>query len=68
MKGEITLAEARRAIREQIEERGQFSHNMVSIVLRQVSKRYGYTAANGLVRDLELEAEFGICEAKEPPA
>ena len=54
------IHEHRRQIEKAINKNGQFSHNIVSIVLREVSKEFGVNVANGLVDEYELDELYGI--------
>jgi hypothetical protein len=64
-KPEYSLAQARKEIKRAIVQRGPFSHNICSLVLRHVSQVHGLKAANSLVDELSLKALFGICKEKE---
>lgn len=39
---------------------GPYSHNIASLVLRQVASEHGYAAANALVVSLGLTTAYGI--------
>jgi hypothetical protein len=62
---EQDLANARFEINEQIYIHGEYSHNVVSCILRRISAIYGKKVANQLVYDLDLDDEFGIGPVKE---
>ena len=47
-------------IEAEVEKQGSYSHNIVGIVLRQVSKEFSVNVANGLVDEYELDEVFGI--------
>lgn len=54
------MKEARRKIVEAIKRNGPYSHNIVSLVLIEVSKQYGVKEANSLVTELKLTELYGI--------
>lgn len=56
----ITIKQARKDIREAIRQRGQYSHNICSCVLRQVDEEHGREKANDLVDQFDLTGLFGI--------
>ncbi|QOR55571.1 MAG: hypothetical protein UMS36scaffold28_61 [Phage 59_13] len=55
-----SLLEIKADITEAIEQRGPFSHNLVSINLRIAAREYGNVAANRIIAELELHDLFGI--------
>jgi hypothetical protein len=57
---ERELAKARKDIQSAIASSGGFRHNWVSSVLRCVDQTCGQDAANALIDEFELTAEFGI--------
>ena len=56
----MTLDKAREDIEEAIRRDGEYSHNVISCVLRIVANEYGYDVANSLVGEFELEELYGI--------
>lgn len=54
------LAHHKQQIIKEIETKGPFSHNLVSITLRQVAREHGQAKANKLIKELELDDLFGI--------
>lgn len=54
------LEEANKTIDKHVLQRGQYSHNIISLVLRDVAKKHGYEVANNLVDEHNLELIFGI--------
>lgn len=56
----MRVKEARESIQRAIDTEGQFSHNIISSVLRSVASRHGTRTANALVRDFALTALYGI--------
>lgn len=61
----ITVERATEQIQEQIDDPRQFSHNIISCVLRQLAQEVSQEASNQIVDDLELEEIFGIPKAEE---
>lgn len=55
-----SLSKARLQISKQVDTKGNYSHNIVSIILREVSHTCGYEAADALVDELELTKVFDI--------
>lgn len=39
---------------------GPYSHNLVSITLRQIDREYGAVAAKQAIKDFDLGKQFGI--------
>lgn len=64
----MKLQEAYDKIQAEVDNPRQYSHNIVSITLRQVRDAFGRTAANEIVADLDLDGEFGISEEGESDA
>lgn len=56
----IDIDEAYADITEQIENPGQYSHQVVGYTLRIVARDHGMDAANKMVDDLDLDDLFGI--------
>lgn len=47
-------------IEDAIDQGGDFSHNIVSIFLRQIDKEFGTKKANAVIDELNLTELFGI--------
>ncbi len=56
------IARASDIIKKAIRHRGPFSHNIISMTLQDIAKKYGNEKANMLVREYALEELFGIEE------
>jgi hypothetical protein len=66
----ITRAKARESVEDYIKQNGTYTHNLISMVLRQVAKRYGVEEANKIVREYSLFEKFHISEKsteEKPP-
>ena len=59
------IYEYRKQIEAEVERQGSFSHNIIGIVLRQVSEEFSVNVANGLVDEYELDEIFGIQKVSE---
>jgi len=59
-----TKEQAIDGIKRAIRQRGQFTHNIVSIILRQVDEKFGRDAANAIVDELKLAKKFGITKVE----
>lgn len=55
-----SLKQIKSDIEAAIEQRGPFSHNLVSINLRIAAREYGTVAANQIIAEMELDDLFGI--------
>jgi len=62
------MKQARTRIQNAIDQDGQFTHNMISISLREVSNKFGYRYANELVREFDLAELYEINEIEEEHA
>lgn len=58
------MEKARKQIEKAIDVMGQFSHNIATLVLQDISKKWGYRYANDLCREFDLSEVFGIEELK----
>jgi len=56
----MNLETARAKIENALENRGDFTHNIVGMILKDVAKTHGFPVANKLIDDLDLHKEFGI--------
>jgi hypothetical protein len=55
-----TIEEHKANIQHAIRQRGQYTHNIISMVLRQVATEFGYAEANKLVDEFKLTRRFSI--------
>ncbi len=60
----MTLDDFRDQIEGQIENSGPYSHNIVSVILGIVSRRFGLYTANSLVDEFQLDVAFGIYKVR----
>lgn len=51
-------------IKRAIMQNGQYTHNIISCVLRTVAEKEGVDTANTLVRKFKLDRLYGICEVE----
>jgi hypothetical protein len=58
------LKQARRIIRQAIKTNGPYSHNIISLSLASVMRKFGVHAANKLVDEFDLEELYGIRKEK----
>ncbi len=56
----MTLDQARDLIRTQLQFGGGYNRNAVRLMLGEISRAHGQGAVDGLIRELELEAAFGL--------
>lgn len=61
----VIMEEARKSIIKSMEKDGEFTHNIISIVLRDVANKLGYRYANDIVREFDLDDLYGIAEIEE---
>jgi hypothetical protein len=62
-----TIEEHRANIQHAIRQKGQYTHNLISMTLRMVASEYGYAEANKLVDEFKLTRRFGIPKVEELP-
>ncbi len=60
-----TRQDAREEIEQAIEDRGPYSHNIISCVLRLIASRWGYKETNDFIDEYDLTRRFGIAKRKE---
>lgn len=60
-----TTEQAKTEIQLTMAKGGQFVHNIVSSILRQVATDFGVNKANGIVDSLKLTKKLGIQKVKE---
>lgn len=56
----MTLDRAREIIRQQISFGSGYNRNAVRLLLGEIQREYGLQAGDQLIRELELEAVFGL--------
>lgn len=56
------IIHAEKLIRTRLHHIGEFTHNVVSVILRGISNKHGFDAANYLVDKLDLNNKLGIGE------
>jgi hypothetical protein len=56
----MTLDQARDLIRTQLQFGGGYNRNAVRLILGEVGRVHGQGAVDGLIRELGLEASFGL--------
>jgi len=56
----MTLDKARDLIRTQLQFGGGYNRNAVRLILGEVGRGHGQGAVDGLIRELGLEAAFGL--------
>ena len=61
----ITLEKAREQIEQEMDQHGQFTHNIIGIVLRQVSTEFGIGQANELIDEYDITDAYGIHKVPE---
>lgn len=66
MNSNITRKKAREEIREAIEAHGPYTHNILSLILRQIANRFGTADAIKLIREFNLTERFGIQQRQAP--
>lgn len=64
MKKKETYSDLVARVKEELEAGGRYSHNIISLCLREIASRFGKVKANKAVRDLGLR-RIGILEEKE---
>ena len=57
---EKIMEDARKTIQKAIDERGRYSHNIVTLTLKYVAENISFGHANSLVDEFDLEYEFQI--------
>ena len=56
----ITIEEAKVKIENAMSKGGAFTHNVISLVLRNVANTHGCDAANSLIDEFDIEHLYGI--------
>ncbi len=56
----MTLDRAREIIAEQLAFGGGYNRNAVRLLLGEIQREHGLTAADDLIREFALEARFGL--------
>lgn len=51
----MTITQARRTIEEQLDFEGPYSHNIISLCLQSIAKKFGNPTANKLIDECGLE-------------
>jgi hypothetical protein len=56
----MTLDRAREIIAEQLAFGGGYNRNAVRLLLGEIQREHGLVAADGLMREFDLESRFGL--------
>jgi hypothetical protein len=56
----LTLDRARELIRAQLQFGGGYNRNAVRLILGEIAREHGQRAVDGLIRELTLDAAFGL--------
>lgn len=56
----MTLDRARDLIRTQVQLRSGYNRNAVRLILGEIAREHGQGTVDGLIRELDLEAAFGL--------
>jgi len=56
----LTVEDYSEDVARYIREQGDFTHNLISLTLRQVEREFGIPIANQIVDDFDLTKKFGI--------
>ena len=62
----MTLEKARELLGIQANFGGGYNRNAARLILAEVTREHGQTAADALVRELRLDEIFGLATGKEP--
>ncbi len=56
----MTLDRVREPIRTQVQLRSGYNRNAVRLILGEIGREHGQGTVDGLIRELDLEAAFGL--------